>query len=387
MKKYVLYSHDGSGNHGCEALVRTTSTLLGGRQQVALLSARPEQDIQYGLDEVCQIVTPKEGRRVPRWGAAFLRAYYDVRVKKDFARMDYLAKICDTGARPGDIALSIGGDTYCYDFTERLAMHHKMWKLFGAKTVYWGCSIEPELLNNPAIIEDVRRYDLITARETISYEALRKVNPNTILVADSAFMLNADEVGMPVSTKNAEYVGINSSPLIEEKELAPGIARENYCRLIEKILNDTDLSILLIPHVVWDAVDDRSVLSSLYEKYADSGRVYMVEDCSCEQLKGYISRCRFFVGARTHATIAAYSSGVPTLVVGYSVKARGIAQDLFGTTENYVLPVQELRADDDLTRNFEWLLMHEKEIREKLLTMIPIMKSRVLAGAKAISKL
>lgn len=301
--------------------------------------------------------------------------------------MDYLAKICDTGAQPGDVALSIGGDTYCYDFTERLAMHHKMWRLSGAKTVYWGCSIEPELLHNPAIAEDIRRYDLITARETISYEALRKVNPNTILVADSAFLLNTDGVCMPATTKDTEYVGINASPLIEEKELTPGIARENYYRLIEKILKDTDMSVLLIPHVVWEAVDDRQVLRGLYEKYADSGRVYMVEDCSCEQLKGYISRCRIFVGARTHATIAAYSSGVPTLAVGYSVKARGIAQDLFGTTENFVLPVQKLQTCNDLTRSFEWLLMHEREIREKLLTIVPIMKNRVLAGAEAVSKL
>lgn len=56
-----------------------------------------------------------------------------------------------------------------------------------------------------------------------------------------------------------------------------------------------------------------------------------------------------FIGARTHATIAAYSSLVPTLVVGYSVKARGIARDLFGTEKNYVLPVQLLRKEEDLT--------------------------------------
>lgn len=49
----------------------------------------------------------------------------------------------------------------------------------------------------------------------------------------------------------------------------------------------------------------------------------MIEDASCGDLKGYISRCRFLVAARTHASIAAYSTGVPALVAGYSVKARG----------------------------------------------------------------
>ena len=40
----------------------------------------------------------------------------------------------------------------------------------------------------------------------------------------------------------------------------------------------------------------------------------------------------------------AYSSCVPTLVVGYSVKARGIARDIFGTEDRYVLPVQSLQT-------------------------------------------
>lgn len=62
-----------------------------------------------------------------------------------------------------------------------------------------------------------------------------------------------------------------------------------------------------------------------------------------------------FIGARTHATIAAYSSCVPTLVVGYSIKARGIAKDLFGTDEGYVLPVQALAKKEDLVNAFDWL--------------------------------
>ena len=66
--------------------------------------------------------------------------------------------------------------------------------------------------------------------------------------------------------------------------------------------------------------------------------------------------CSFFVGARTHSTIAAYSSGVPTLVIGYSVKSRGIATDLFGTYENYVLPVQEISEPDAMIRAYKWII-------------------------------
>ena len=91
------------------------------------------------------------------------------------------------------------------------------------------------------------------------------------------------------------------------------------------------MQVALIPHVVWSHNDDRKPLSQLYEMFKDTGRVVMIEDHNAEELKGYIARCRLMVVARTHASIAAYSTQVPTLVVGYSVKARGIAKDIFGS--------------------------------------------------------
>jgi polysaccharide pyruvyl transferase WcaK-like protein len=124
------------------------------------------------------------------------------------------------------------------------------------------------------------------------------------------------------------------------------------------------MKVCLIPQLVWEHNNDRIPLQYLYDKFRESGRVCMIRDGSCCELKGYIARCRFFVGARTHATIAAYSSGVPTLVVGYSVKSRGIARDLFGTEENYVLPVQELKTDTDLTQAFCWLVENEGNIKK-----------------------
>ena len=97
----------------------------------------------------------------------------------------------------------------------------------------------------------------------------------------------------------------------------------------------------------------------------------MIDDCNCMELKGYIARCRMFIGARTHATIAAYSTCVPTLVLGYSVKSKGIAKDLFGTDEHYVLPVKGLRCDTALADGFKWLLMNEDQIRDHLKTCMP----------------
>ena len=113
----------------------------------------------------------------------------------------------------------------------------------------------------------------------------------------------------------------------------------------------------------------------------------MLDDYNCMELKGYISRCRMFIGARTHSTIAAYSTCVPTLVIGYSVKAKGIAKDIFGTYENYVLPVQSLSNKDDLINAFEWMKDNEDVIRKHLNEFMPGYKEKALQGKVEIEKL
>ena len=105
------------------------------------------------------------------------------------------------------------------------------------------------------------------------------------------------------------------------------------------------------------------------------------------KIKYVISKCRAFIGARTHATIAAYSSMVPTLVVGYSVKAKGIAQDIFGTWENYVLPVQTLLSPEELIGAFEWMMEREDEIRTQLQKVMPDYCKKAAGAGEEIRKL
>ena len=45
------------------------------------------------------------------------------------------------------------------------------------------------------------------------------------------------------------------------------------------------------------------------------------------ELKWVLARLDWFAGARMHATIGAFSSGVPTLGLGYSDKFRGVFEE------------------------------------------------------------
>ncbi|WP_368257505.1 polysaccharide pyruvyl transferase family protein, partial [Intestinimonas butyriciproducens] len=147
------------------------------------------------------------------------------------------------------------------------------------------------------------------------------------------------------------------------------------------------MQVALIPHVEKSGNEDRASLLTLYDRFRGTGRVLLVGDHNCMELKGFIGRCRFFVGARTHATIAAYSSCVPTLAAGYSVKARGIARDLFGTEEHYVVPVQGMERRDDLARAFRWMLEHEEAIRIRLQETMPEYRARSFSAVHALCRL
>ena len=207
---------------------------------------------------------------------------------------------------------------------------------------------------------------MIFARESISYNALKKINQNTYLYPDPAFYLDMEKIPLPEGFEINNTVGINVSPMIIEHERDSGQVFKNYSNLIQYLLHNTGFKIALIPHVIWNSNDDRKPLKKLYDEFKDSGRMILVEDHNCMQQKYIISKCRFFLGARTHSTIAAYSSCIPTLVLGYSVKARGIARDLFGNEENYVVPVQNLKNNDDLTIKFQWIIDNENQIKKLL---------------------
>lgn len=367
MRHYILYYHGGSSNHGCEALVRTTAELLDYmNNKITLASFRPDDDKKYRIDKFCDIHKMFEIKDVRRWNLKWIKAYFDFKFGNKPNAIDDLLMLEALGAKKGDVALSIGGDNYCYNDTEGLIRANELFRRNGIKTVLWGCSIEPELLEDPVIAYDISRFDLITARESISYEAIKKVNKNTILVADSAFNLKTVKNALPDELYNNDIIGLNISPLAERCEHIKGITRQNVFSLIEYILKKSNMNILLIPHVEWSHDNDNVINREIFEKYRNTNRVYLISGGNCEELKGYIAQCRFFVGARTHATIAAYSSCIPTLVIGYSVKSRGIAKDLFNDYAHFVVPVQDLESKDTLVSDFKWLYNHENQIKSIL---------------------
>jgi len=370
MRKIFLYNHGGSENHGCEALVRTVCELFK-EEDIILYSEMPQQDLHYGIQQFADVKSAKNA--YSKLSPSFIKAYYSLKKKNDYFSIDILPyRKTIKEFRTGDIEISVGGDIYCYDDYPKYIQLHQMICQRGCKTILLGCSLNEKLFNDPKFVEDMKSYDYISARESLTYELLKKAGLKSIgLSPDSAFTLPKEEVQLPSNFIENNTVGINVSPLVMEREQEDNVLLDNYRNLIAYILNKTDYAVALIPHVIWSGNDDRSILNKLYDEFKKSERIAVIQDCNCMQLKGYIAKCRFFVGARTHATIAAYSTEVPTLVVGYSIKSRGIAKDIFGSEENYVIPIEQIKEENKLTQAFIWLQENENHIKEHLKKRMP----------------
>lgn len=381
---YYLYPHGGSSNHGCEAIVRSTAKLLDG-EHLKLYSSRPDQDYYVGLDSVSEIFN--ERKRINPFSLSYLISLLKYRIFKDFNAYERLSfSPILKSITKDDVLLSIGGDNYCYGEPSYIYFLNKEIRKRGIKTVLWGCSIEPESMHGE-MLRDLSGYTHIFARECITYNALLSNGITQIsLFPDPAFQLDRVDLPLPNGFIEGNTIGINVSPMVIDKELSEGIVLQNFVYLINYILENTTMQVALIPHVVWSFDDDRKPLSVLYESFKNTGRVVLLDNHNAEELKGFIGRCRFMVAARTHASIAAYSQQVPTLVVGYSVKARGIAKDVFGTWDNYVLPVQSLKQRNVLLNAFRWLLDHEEHIRLHYSSFIPSFNLKALAAAEELKR-
>lgn len=365
----MLFAHGGSLNRGCEAIVRSTAHMIKEKideAKVYLVSSRPETD--QGIPKLNGIYDGSDSKVDPYsfdWFVASLR--YKLFKDETFA----LGKIYKNIIRhidAADICLSIGGDNYCYGEQPGWYEVDRRVKLHGKKLVLWGCSIGEEDMS-AAKLDDLRRFDLILARETLTYEMLKgKGLSNVQLCADPAFTMEKEELPLPEGWAEGNTVGLNFSPLVWNRN---GRSQEAVRELIRHILDATDMTIALTPHVIDHGNNDYEALRQFYEEFRSTGKVILLPDhLNAMQYKGYIARMRFFIGARTHATIAAYSSRVPTMVLGYSVKSKGIAKDIFGE-EKLVLQIDEISDSEKLKLKFDEMTAEEEQLKTKLQQSIP----------------
>lgn len=375
MNKVILCGHTGSFNHGCEAIIKSTADLLHNRENtiVGLATHDLDGDKKFGIKEFeeCYEYINFQNAPFKRWiSVGFSRLLKAKGLANRIVQKPVWNRLSKV-----DIVFNVGGDTYCYSRPYPSIYLNRYCEKNNIKNILWACSIEENIVRDEYIRKDLDRYAKIYPRETLTYNALIDVGypkEKLFLTCDPAFTLDMEQIGLPVGFLDKATVGINLSPTVLAYSNDAKEVIASYKKIIEHILSQTNYNVALIPHVYNGGTEDLQALSVLYETYKDNRRVVLIkDDLNCRQLKYLISRCIFLVTARTHASIAGYSTFVPTLVIGYSVKAKGIAIDLFGDYQNYVFPVQDITDSDKVLGCFLTLFNKRAAIENHLRKHIP----------------
>lgn len=370
MKSVLLYNHGGCENRGCEAIVRSTSELLTQTNDVriSMTSLTPAFDRNVGLDRIEKIIAPVNASLSP------YRILNSIRDRMGMSREEEKTReyhpTISMGLR-NDVCLAVGGDTYCYGPQEHMHFINNRLKKSGKRLILWGCSVEPDSLHGE-LLEDFRQYDLIVARESITANAMEEAGLPVERWCDPAFTLRKEELPLPVGWRAGKTIGLNVSPLVLDKTKNRPAAEKAFCALVRHILETSDNAVALVPHVTWKHDNDLDALGAIKAQFADESRVFLLPgNLNAMQLKGYIARLSLLVTARTHASIAAYSTAVPTLVIGYSVKARGIARDLYGNEDEHLITAQDLTGAEQLIAAYDMLNARKQNERLILQNRLP----------------
>lgn len=199
----------------------------------------------------------------------------------------------------------------------------------------------------PFFAEDVKKaaykamsnMQVLLCRDKYSYDIVKKNVPSvpSVEIIDMAFYMPYTKDKL-ISKEGKINVGIGISKMLWNKNLDDVMSyKDNYQYLmkniIERFLSIDNVMVHLVPHVVCEnnsAGNDYELCYNLWKEYNDERIILSPFFIDPIKAKNYISAMDFFAGARMHACIGAFSSGVPVYPIAYSRKFTGLFNETLG---------------------------------------------------------
>lgn len=224
--------------------------------------------------------------------------------------------------------------------------------------------------------------DMVMVRDKQSYDYTKKISPITDCkeCIDLAFFLPYYKISQ---NSSFIHVGINVSALLWNG----GYTRNNQFELkddykkvvrsvIEYFLSLPNVKLHLVPHVVEQErgiENDYEVSYELWREYNNQNLVLAPFALGPIEIKSYISGLDFFMGARMHATIGAFSSGVPVVPMAYSRKFNGLFED---TLDYHYMTDLKTQSSDDVMSiikvAFEKRVILKNIINDRMQTIVKV---------------
>ena len=242
--------------------------------------------------------------------------------------------------------------------------------------------------NQKRAAKAINNASLVIARDSLSANCVSELGRKDVVqTIDLAFMLPYDSNIIPkaeggIKTKAKKKVGINVSSMLfsEENEMKVQrfALRTDYRSCIELILDSLlqsgEYEIYFIPHV---AFDDQAH-QELQKRYPTANRI--PPQSNPVKIKSIISNMDFFIGSRMHATIAAFSSGVPCIPMSYSRKFTGLFNSI---GYNHVIDLEKM----DTTAAVKLILEKVKNIDSLRENLIVSKKTATALSEKTVERI
>lgn len=329
-----------SGNRGCTALTITTMYIIDKLFQ--------ERGVDYELYLCDSQDSPKGSYFYEICGKSikYEAIYYTPYNLESFIKVAGRKKLKQTYMifKTADYILDIGqGDSFADIYGEsrfnQIDRIHKLANKYSKRYCILPQTIGP--FSDPLIKSNadksIANSALCMARDKQSFEYVKNNVPSQTTIKeyiDVAFLMPYTKMEFDSSFI---HVGLNISALMWNG----GYSRNNqfglkddYKSLIRSIidyfLSQSNVKLHIVPHVVEQergVENDYEVSYNLWREYNNPNLQLAPFALGPIEIKSYISGLDFFMGSRMHATIGAFSSGVPVVPMAYSRKFNGLFED------------------------------------------------------------
>lgn len=332
-----------NGNRGCVALTYCSIILIDkilGRGNYKLYLTNSQQnDGKYSISIGGELIT-YESVTLPQLLSLSGMIKSVARLNRTIQALSLFRRIdCIFDIGQGDSFADIYGKARFeqIDYIHRVARILKKPYVFLPQTI--GPFGDASLLSKAK--KSIKNALSVMVRDKMSYDYARCECPSQLKIneiIDVAFFLPYNKIEF-----EREYikVGINISALLwnggysgnNQFGLACDYQKLNK-DLIDYFLHQPKTKVYLIPHVVMqerNVENDYEVAYDLWREFSNPNLMIAPFALDPIEIKSFISGLDFFMGARMHATIAAFSTGVPVIPFAYSRKFNG----LYRNTLNY----------------------------------------------------
>ena len=344
---FILGGNGSYNNRGCEAIVRgtvniikkhyespsflcvtqyTRDELFRERQFTKQVQEETDKTITHKKTVTCKNIFDGE------WVAN--RIFRKIAPNTDI--YDHIYKEMIPHIPSSKAVLSIGGDNYAIDFglPKMVLKLDEIVLKRGKPLIIWGASVGPfnKVPKYEKYMTDhLQKVTAIFARESATVEYLEKigVTENVYKVADPAFLMEAKKPENGLEIKEGS-IGLNFSPLMAKYITNGDINKwtKEAAEIVLSVSKNTLKPIYLIPHVTVPNSDDYIFMKNMitYMNKTKEEIFLVPPNYNAAEIKWVISKMHVFAGSRTHSTIAALSSKVPTLSFAYSMKAKALTK-------------------------------------------------------------